>query len=523
MRRVFRRNGIRNIACGLVFAVALVACGPEPAVRELEPIPEPQLERVDPAVREQLEKERNELDQLLDEGAGEKRVAAALGRMGQLYHAYDLLEPAAACYRNARQLAPGSFRWFYYLGAVYQRQGQIDQAAEIFAAALALRPNDAAALLRAGNVELARNQPQAAGPYFERALAAEPRCFAARYGLGEVARAQGELEVAAEHYQRILREQPQAVRVHYPLAQTLLRLGRSQEAQVHLEASAAREVSVGGRATCPDPLDAELGQLTTGAAVHITRGRHAGFAGRFDVELAEFRKAVEVAPEDPIAHQSLASALFRGGEFREALEHYREAARFDPENADFRYDLGVVALRLGDFGAAKAYFTAALELRPDFPRAQLQLAQIAQRLRDYATAVELYDQYLPTDESNFRVRVQRAFCLSHVGRRAEAITEVRHMLDETPADDTVARLNLASALGGLGEVEKGIRILEAILELPVEEALQAQAHLRIAAILEARTGAADEAVEHYRTALEFDPTLEPARKALERLGQGRGG
>ncbi len=506
----------------LVLAVALVACGPEPVVRELEPIPEPQLGRVDPAVREQLTDERAKLDQLFEEDAADKRLAAALGRMGQFYHAYDLLEPAAACYRNAHQLDPGAFRWLYYLGAVYQRQGKFDQAAEMFAAALALRPNDAATLLRLGNVEVARNQPQTAGPYFERALAAEPRCFAARYGLGEVARARGELEVAAEHYQRILAEQPQAVRVHYPLAQTLLRLGRSQEAQVHLDASAAREVSVGGRPTCPDPLDAELGSFTTGAAVHLTRGRHASFAGRFDIELAEFRKAVELAPEDPIAHQSLASALFRGGELQEALEHYREAARHDPDNADFRHDLGVVAMRLGDYGAARAYFTEALELRPDFPRVQLQLAQIAQRLRDFATAVELYDQYLPTDASNHRVRVQRAFCLAKIGRRSEAIAEVDRMFEEAAPEDNAALVNLASALGGLGEVDRAIEILEAIIALPIEEPVRAQAHLRIAAILEAR-GSAAEAVGHYRSAIELDPALEPARKALERLGRGRGG
>lgn len=513
---------MRNVfPFGLVLAV-LMACGPEPVVRELEPIPEPQLDRVDPAVREQLTEERAKLDQLFAEDTADKRLAAAVGRMGQLYHAYDLLEPAAACYRNARQLDPEAFRWLHYLGSVYQRQGQFDQAAEMFAAALALRPNDAATLLRLGNVEVARNQPQAAGPYFERALAAEPRCFAARYGLGEVARAQGELEVAAEHYRRILAEQPQAVRVHYPLAQTLLRLGRSEEAQVHLDASAAREVSVGGRATCPDPLDAELGSLTTGAAVHLTRGRHARFAGRFDVELAEFRKAVEVAPEDPIAHQSLASALLRGGELREALEQYREAARLDPGNADFRHDLGVVAIRLGDYGAARAYFAEALELRPEFPRAQLQLAQIAQRLRDFATAVELYDKYLPTDASNHRVRVQRAFCLAKIGRRSEAIAEIDRMFEEAAPEDTAARVNLASALGGLGEVDRAIGILDGIIAFPVEAPVRAQAHLRIAAILEAR-GSAGEALRHYRSAFELDPTLEAARNALERLGQGSRG
>ncbi len=105
---------------------------------------------------------------------------------------------------------------------------------------------------------------------------------------------------------------------------------------------------------------------------------------------------------------------------------------------------------------------------------------------------------------------------------SEAIAEVDRMFEEAAPEDTAAPVNLASALGGLGEVDRAIESLAAINALPIEGPVRAQAHLRIAAILEAR-GTAAEAVGHYRSALELDPALEPARKALERLGQGRGG
>mgnify|MGYP000113778642 CR=1 FL=1 len=38
----------------------------------------------------------------------------------------DLLDPAAACYRNAERLDRESFLWPYYLGAVYQAEGDLD-------------------------------------------------------------------------------------------------------------------------------------------------------------------------------------------------------------------------------------------------------------------------------------------------------------------------------------------------------------------------------------------------------------
>ena len=84
---------------------------------------EPSLTGMEAAVREQLGGARAELDALAEAGGLDPlRLPEAFGGMGQLYLAYDLVEPAVACLRNAHALAPGDFRWLYYLGVVYQTE-----------------------------------------------------------------------------------------------------------------------------------------------------------------------------------------------------------------------------------------------------------------------------------------------------------------------------------------------------------------------------------------------------------------
>jgi len=73
--------------------LAALACAPDPDVfSTLAPVPEPSVFTAEPLVRAQLAAERLALDELLATATEDPaQVGAAFGRMGQLYHAYDLL------------------------------------------------------------------------------------------------------------------------------------------------------------------------------------------------------------------------------------------------------------------------------------------------------------------------------------------------------------------------------------------------------------------------------------------------
>jgi hypothetical protein len=106
---------IQGLVRALVLALLSIwvaACGPggrPPA--DLEPVSHPDLAAAEPAVPDQIDPARARLEALLDPEGGPSRgepteLAAAFGALGEIYHAYGLLDPARACYRNAARLAP---------------------------------------------------------------------------------------------------------------------------------------------------------------------------------------------------------------------------------------------------------------------------------------------------------------------------------------------------------------------------------------------------------------------------------
>jgi tetratricopeptide (TPR) repeat protein len=469
-------------------------------------VPRPDLAASEEAVREQLSRERAALDELLDSETAPAGAAAAFGRMGQLYHAYDLLEAAAACYQNARSLEPNDGRWAYLAGLVLQRQGRLEVAREMFMAALDTAPEDAPTLLRLGQVDLAQNRLDSARSYFERAVAAEPACYAARFGLAEVARDTGDLETAAELFTAVLEAQPSAEQVHYPLAQVLQRLGRSEEAERHLQRTAGRTLKIGGRPHCPDPLDLELAELRTGTAAAVRRGLLLGLAGEGAQELDLLRKAVEDAPDDAVARQRFGSLLLRRGNVDDAVEQLSEATRLDPENPEIHSTLGIAFIRQQRPGEAEKSFRRALEIRPDSLHYQLQLALTLQQQGRCGDAVSVYSSILDQEPAHRQALLQRAICFNELGRLAEAGSDMGLLLDLHPPDDPAERLRLASMLLSLSGDDRALRHFEVVAASKASPQVRAQAHILIGQV-QIRRGDRAAAEASFQRAASLDPSL----------------
>ncbi len=504
---------VRRAVLIIVLAVLFSACGGEsdrePDVAAAPPpgdafaaVEHPDLSGTDPAVRERLATERRRFEELLAADSDPENLALGYGVMGRLYHAHDFLLPAVASYRNAVRLAPRDFQWHYYLGILYQALGRQDDAERKLEAALALEPADAATLRRLGDLARAGERSEKAGGLYRRALDAEPACWAARFGLAEIARDRGDLETAVADYRGVLAGQPDADQVHYPLAQTLLRLGRREEAEPHLRQSAQRAgggAAAGGLARCPDPLDDDIVLLITGAPIHLTRGRQAAQEGDFELELAEYRKAVELAPELPIALQTLGRALAQRGQAAEAHALYARAAELEPGNVDLRHDLGLLALSLGRAEEAQRHFEAVLELRPDRVDTRLHLGRLLQQQGRIPDAMTLYEHVLEAEPAHPLARFQRATCLVQLGRRAEAAADLADLLDGSPPPGAPNRLQVASALAALGDHDRALVHLQAVLDLDPDAATAARAHATLAALYQAR-GDGVRAAEHQAAA-----------------------
>ena len=522
----------RLTASALLMALAaLVAgCGGQPAAEKpaapVTAVPAarpafaaPDLSAMDAAVREQITAALRRVEE--SRPAGGAASAAAWLRLGQLYQAYDLLEPAAAAYENAAFDDPARDDVRHGLALVRQRQGRLDEAARLLRQELESRKT-AAAAYRLGQVEKAAGRAAAARGALTEARALDPDCVAATYELGLVAVQEGQLDEAVTLFEEVLRRQPAAVQTHFPLGQALQRLGRKDAAAPHLAASAAREQSIGGKATCNDPFEAELRPLTTGAAAHILRGQAARLAGRLDQALLEYRQAVAVAPNDPIAHQALGRFLASRGNLDGALAEYREATRLDPQAAELQADLGLLLEQKGDRREAGRRFRAALEKNANLVPAHLGLARLALAEGEAGPALASLGKVLELEPANAPARGLRAELLMELKKPAEALADIRHLLDHSPPADPLEHASLAWAAAALGDPERARQHLEAVAqEADADAKAKAAAHYRLGC-LAVEQNQTDRARRELEQALALDPGLEPARRLLAQLTRAPG-
>ena len=196
------------------------------------------------------------------------------------------------------------------------------------------------------------------------------------------------------------------------------------------------------------------------------------------------RAAVRGLALDTTSTESIWSTLFvaaeleREGRGAQALRLYQRALRIDPDNAETLRLLGEAQLRAGDSATGEYHLEQAALRAADDPRV-----------------------------------LERAWRVAYARKRFHDAVRHLRQLSALGAADAEARLMLAgsyTAMGNLRSAEGELRSLTA------EHPGFPQAWMAYGFVLEAQ-GRISEAARAYRAALERDPGLEPARRALERL------
>lgn len=502
---------VRSARCGLgrrltpLFALLigiLAGCeAPPSAPAELAPLPA--LDGVEPLVRQQLGEDHAAVRRLLAADADPAELAQALGDLGRRYHAYELLEPAKASYREARALAPREFDWVYYLAVASQATGELETAAELYREALALRPDDLPSRIRLGEVLDASGRSEEAAEQWRRAIEQSPETALAHYFLGRQRAVAGELDAAVAHFETALRLQPEATRLHYSLAQAYRGLGEEDRAAEHLARMGDGEVRLA------DPRLAALEELETGAAALVRRAGKAQLDGRPEVALREYRQAVAADPENLEARQGLGATLAQQGDLEGAREQLAYVLERDPENVLARYNLAGTLVRGGDLDAAVAEYRRILEQAPENADARLALAGVLQSRGEYIAAASEYRRILDVDPANAGARYQLGLALARGGDLDGALAAQRRVLelDASARERTLARVEIASILARQGRGEEALRRYDEVLE---EDPRMIGALFGRANLLGAQ-GRYREAARGYRAVLEVDPGFRPAR------------
>lgn len=448
----------RRIPTFLPFALILLAAAGArgEGTPSLEIVPFPLVSTLEPAVAAQIQGVEMNLAALrAAEGASRDVLAEAYGDIGQLFHAYELWDSAAAAYRNAIRLAPRDTRSMHLLAEVAMKTGDLEEARRRHAQVLALQPDDLASRVGLGEALLGLNRPEDAGREFLEATRTNPGSAAAHAGLGRTALARRDFAQARTELEIAVRLAPEATRLHYELAMAWRGLGNRDEAAREL----ARAGTVGVRVS--DPVLEDVSARRRGERTHLVRGRLAFVNGRMRESADEFAAAVEAEPRSVAGLVGLGSALAMLGETDRALDAFNRALAVAPANVAAHSNVGRLLLKRGDFAGATRHLRRVVEAEPEGAEGVRLLARslaaqgdTAEALRLYATAVRL----APHDED---AALGHADLLARLGRFADAREALEDGHRRMPDKGRLA-LALAYLLAASPEtsVRDGARALE---------------------------------------------------------------
>jgi tetratricopeptide (TPR) repeat protein len=189
-------------------------------------------------------------------------------------------------------------------------------------------------------------------------------------------------------------------------------------------------------------------------------------AGEADHAIVQFRKALEINPNNLNAHQRLGFLLsYVKHQFKEGMAHSLAALRLEPENVLAHCDLGLAFLSQDQPDEAIRHFTEALRLKNVSPEPQYQSPQV-------------------------RFYLAQAFLMK--GQFSEVAAQLTEVVRARP-NDADAHYLLAMALASQGLIEEPLKHYSKAIALRPGVDTLANLHERLA-LNYARAGQFDNAI-----------------------------
>ncbi len=462
----------RDVCFFAVCFLALIAgCGPgespesgspvEDRRVQVEPVTLPTesdfpLDTLEPAVRAQF-------DAAMSSVRKAPHDAGAAGRLGMLFHTYEMYELAERCYAHAVAMDPGVHRWHYYHGMVLAHSGNLEASRRAFSDALKLKPDDTATLLRLGFVALERGDADAALERFGAVVALDSNAAPAFYGAGKSLMMRGDIAAATERFERAIGLASVYGKARYALALAYRKADRLEEAAEQFRlADEQREME----AWVADPLAEALDGLTTGAIDSLHKGIDLVVEHRVAEAIPLLEEALRSMPQLAEAHANLGTAFLLQGDLDRATRHLERAISLHPGYVQAYYNLGLVSHRREDFAGAVRHFEKSLSIQPDHYDALVGLGTDLPRIGRRTEAIDRLRRAIELRGTEARPCKRLASLLVAGGAYGDAIDVLRAGIQRLPNDaslaDRLAWLLATCPDDSLRDPLKAIRIANAV-------------------------------------------------------------
>jgi TolB-like protein/Tfp pilus assembly protein PilF len=168
----------------------------------------------------------------------------------------------------------------------------------------------------------------------------------------------------------------------------------------------------------------------------------------------EYKRAIDLDPRYPLAHQWYGGHLERTGRLNESIAERKVAVELDPLSPSTNFELGLAYFFARDYDRGIDQFQKALELEKGFPSAlQMLLVSYAQKGQfDLATA-----KIQEIQEGNIPSTAGQVYAIA--GRRDDAMRMIEE-LERRGRQGYISATTFAFIYTALGDKEKAIAYLE---------------------------------------------------------------
>jgi tetratricopeptide (TPR) repeat protein len=318
-------------------------------------------------------------------------------------------------YRAMLKLAPHLAPAYNNLGMLYFNEHDYEHAAQTLKHGLELNPDmpTASALLGMSYHEMGDHTQ--AEPLLEGAVRANPNDDNLRIALARTLVDLGKYEAATPYLRSYLERNPKDQQAWYLLGKTYLQL--SEDAL--------------GKINQIDP---------NSVTAHIVAGEIDESMRNYDGALVEYKKAADLAPQQPGTHEHMGNTFWVTGKWESAETEFKAELKNNPHNCTARWKLGNATLEAnGSASDALSDLNQAIDRCPNLMQARVDRGRALIKLNRQKEA--LPDLLMAEQESPKEPSIH--FLLSQVykadGKTAEAHQELRTYADlQREASEAVA-------------------------------------------------------------------------------------
>jgi serine/threonine-protein kinase len=309
------------------------------------------------------------------------------------------LNEAIAEYKKTLELDPKLSAVHDAIGIALRDKGRLDEAIAEHEKALEIDPKnvDAHNSLGVTFCDFQRDYGRAEA-CFRKALELDPKNAQIYMNLGNALRHQGRVDEAIAEYHKAIKLDPKLDLVHDRLGYALFEKGRLEESIAEYKEAiklnpkfAAGHYNLGAVLEAQGKLDEAIAEYKKAVELDFRQsyqglGKVLLARGRLDEASAAIKKAIEVAPNDVMAHTTLAAVLGSQGKWDEVIAVCKKVINLDPKYFGSYYNLGKVLSERGKWEEAIVAYEKAIELNPSFAEAHCNLGNVYSQLGRFSEA-----------------------------------------------------------------------------------------------------------------------------------------